>query len=175
MKNLKAILVIWALALSITSCEKGETGAQGPVGPQGGANITDGTFSVSSGTWLGPYLMSTGGIVYYKDIPVSFITSDFKENGIVMVYRKISYANGSYSYAALPYSEVYSSQSTRLWSFEVFTGTLRILIQNTDDDTHSYGSTSFRVVAISGNRMASHPNINLNNYEEVKAALGLSD
>jgi hypothetical protein len=152
MKKLKLILAVLLVVTVFTSCEKegpqGPEGPAGPQGPNGEAQINDYSKYISGNDWIGGYVMPTGGHVYYADIAVSFITSDIKNNGVVLVYRKISYSGESYSYAALPYSEVYNSNSTRLWSFEVFTGAVRILIQNTDDENdHNYGGATFRIVA----------------------------
>jgi hypothetical protein len=182
MKNLNSILTICLAVIVISSCQKegpigpqGSTGATGPAGPQGGAKISDLIFSVSSGTWEGPYSNPTGGLVYLKDISVPFITQEIKENGVVLVYRRINYTSGGYSYTALPYAEVINNNSTRLWSYEVFIGTLRLLIQNTDNNSHGYGGATFRVVAISATGRSANPNVNFNNYDEVKSAFDLKD
>ena len=182
MKKFKSMLGVLAISLVVISCEKegpqgpqGSQGPQGPQGQQGEAPISDATYSVNSGSWEGPYTMPTGGYVYKSDIYTSLISSDIKNNGVVLVYRKLSYSDGSYSWAALPYAEVYNSDKTRLWSFEVFTGCVRILVQNTDDEQHTYGGSTFRIVTISASRLAQHRNIDLNNFNEVKSVFNLSE
>jgi hypothetical protein len=177
MKNLKLILVIAAATVLFTSCEKNETakpGPQGPQGEQGNTNVESVTVSVSSTDWS-PYGNPMGGNMLAAQKNVPAITSGIVSSGAVMVYMKKAYSNGGYYYQALPFSWVDTPSSTRTYGFSISTGTLNIHVEDSDNNLTSLGSYTFKVVAISGARLSSNLNIDLNNYEAVKLAFNLAD
>lgn len=167
MKKLKIGLLIILAAFLITGCQKGDkgdtgdTGPAGPSGPKGSANVSSTNYTVATGTWGG---VNTGFV--FKDITINEITQSILDNGVVMVYE-----GGPSQWNALPHS----NQNDE-WRFLISTQRLRVILLHANGtNVADPGSKTFKVVIISGDAMTLHPNLNLNNYDEVKYALQLED
>lgn len=166
MKTSKSIFAICVVALILTSCEKGDTGPQGAPGLQGqagNANVHTANYTISS--------LSTGSNYKYKNLYPSMITSDIINNGAVMAYLYTSSG-----WAAMPYTILVNSSVQQFYRGYVSTGKYYLKINNSDSSTPSVSVPfSFKIVTIDGLARASHPDVNLNNYEEVKEAFNLID
>ena len=119
------------------------------------------------------------------DQSISSISQDILDDGAVMCYLKDESNN---AYIALPYSfgtnqtsSSNGSYGSVTFGFVVQTGKVIFAYEGFDDmDVHSSSELNasnikVKVVVISPDKMASQPNVNLNNYEEVKAAFAIQD
>ncbi|MBK8875401.1 MAG: hypothetical protein IPN13_16385 [Bacteroidetes bacterium] len=169
------IIFTFIASISFTSCEKGDTGApgpQGPIGPPGNVNVISKTVTVSSGDWIS-YSNPLGGNMKGSQKAVPEITSSIVSTGAVMVYLRQSYNTGGYYYQALPFNRVVDSNNMRSYHFSISTNLLNLFIEETDNNIGSLGSYTYKVVIIPANRMAENPDVNLLNYDEVKASFNL--
>lgn len=160
----------YIVLLSFASCVKGDKGDMGPIGNDGKngvANISTTSFVV--GNWSIP-----NGNVCFSQLTVPAITSSVLSNGAVQVFMS---GDGGATYAALPlitvqnYSmqfEISYNQVTLYW---VYSGS------GTMVNPYFYfgGTMLFKVVVIPPAIIKQHPNIDLNNYSEVKATFNLKD
>lgn len=159
MKKIHLILFAIASTLFLKGCVKdGPIGPQGPPGQDGNANVI-GTNSVSVGWTL-------DGNAWYSTINVPGITQDIVNKGTVQVF--IQYGT---EWWTMP--DVIGINSTT-FGFDV--GYVSLVNSNADGSTPSYPTHStFRVVIISASNRLANPDVNWNNYEEVKKALHLQD
>ena len=102
------ILLMTATVLLAMGCE----GDQGPVGPDGNANVVTRTISPTNEEWLwnSSYWFQqttttgTGYFTRYVDIPVAEITSDIISTGVVLVFFEA--LPGSGNWTPLPFQFV---------------------------------------------------------------------
>lgn len=167
MKTTRTLIVMAAFAGSImlNSCAKdGAVGPAGPAGTNGNANVQSSTFTVSNWTYSAPS--------YYSDISWGALTTDIINNGAVLVYV----STGTSVWSQLPLTlYTYSTYSS---SLEVVSSTGNIRILWTDSDLtqpNNPGANTFKVVAIAASQRLANPNINYDDYNQVKAAFHLKD
>jgi hypothetical protein len=158
-----AILATGVILLS--GCAKtgpeGPAGAPGANGYNGNANVI-GTINVvlNSSNWVAQ------GNGWYTTITAPAITQPVVDNGAVIVYEQ----NGI-GWNALPYTYGIIS---RIYQFQL--NTVYVTWANTDNSvTTNPGNQTYRIVAITASGLKQHPNVDLNNYEAVKAAYGLKE
>jgi hypothetical protein len=160
-------LIILSTAL-ITGCKKktvtgpqGDTGAQGQQGAQGNANVTNTTFTISSWTASG-----VGYASNYLSLPN--LDSTAFVSGVVMSY----FMQSSSSFYPLPFTDGYYTIQPE-YGFQW----MRVYLYNNDHSVPSSptGSAIIRVVIIPPAIKRQHPNINYQNYNEVKVAFNLKD
>lgn len=176
---------------TFTSCEKGEQGPAGKDGTNGlngingtngkdgqdGKNGTNGTngsngtngkdgnanvigtnpFTVSGSQWQSSS-GGTYGTFYSSSITVAAITQSVADKGIVMCYYQLT----TDTWMPLPYDD---------FSYFFVKGGMAILY---DYDVHP-GTRTFRVVCISPTNLQKHPDLNVQNYLEVKRVLNIQD
>jgi hypothetical protein len=119
------------------------------------------------------------------DQSIAAISQDIVDDGAVMCYVKDESNN---AYIALPYSFGTNQTSSSNGSYGSITmgfvvqkGKIVFAYEGFDDlDVHTSSELNaadikVKVVVISPDKMASQPNVNLNNYEEVKAAFSIQD
>ncbi len=169
MKNLRSILAICTLSILIISCAKdGETGpqgVQGPAGPQGNANVKAYELNVDfSSSALSSYYER------YKDVYWSEITSNVYNYGLVMVYSY--YSN---SWRALPCEYSISSSNSWMLRYDVHVGYVRLWRQYSNGAIPASGLYGYKIVCIPAASRSAHPDIDYNNYKEVKEAFNLQD
>lgn len=140
-------------SLMITSCKKDEK-----IAPQ----VISSTATASSGNWGYDAPTST----YFVDISVPGLTAEIAQ---VMVYIQ----SGS-SYIALPWT-VYLSGYSESWNFSYTTGNVRVTVQDSDLATLNPGSVTFKIVCVESYTKALHPDVDWNNYQEVKRKFNLPD
>ncbi|HEY6162749.1 MAG TPA: hypothetical protein VI112_16080 [Bacteroidia bacterium] len=159
--NFLFVLVITTLLAS--GCKK-----EGPQGPPGNANIIHHTFSISS--W------SNNGYNWYSNLNVSELNSSNINTASVQVYFSVS--NGTW--VAVPYTEV-TSPSNYFMNFLSSAGTVEITWTyngvglGSDPNAYYSATVQAKVVVIPPSARMKHPNVDLNNYEEVKKAFGIID
>jgi hypothetical protein len=137
----------------------GTNGTNGTNGINGNANVIGtSTVALNSNSWtaLGTYF----GVA----LSVPAITQAIVDKGVVLVYEQ----DATY-WRALPYTSGIISK------FFVFTlNSVEIYYQNTDgSQTTNPGNKTYRIVAISASVAMANPNVNWENYEEVKTILNL--
>ncbi len=139
-----------------------EDGATGPAGADGNANVI-GTNTVTVSSWTS----SDNNRFWSATLLAEGITQSIVNNGTLSVF--MSDNNGGWF--AMPYSIGVSS-----WTYGFGVGFVNIYYTNTSyTATPNPGPRTFRVVIISSSNRMAHPNVNWNNYDEVKTALNLKD
>lgn len=154
---------------------RGATGATGPQGPAGTANVI-------YSNWLSFQQSQRdttidGTLLKVNHIPAPRLTQAIIDQGVVMVYWR--FIN---TVVLLPYTSDAGSGSgpakTSTINFVPKPGVIYIT-RYTHDNTASigFGTIQFRYVLIPGgvSAQASLKNVDINNYEAVKAALNLPD
>lgn len=167
MKNklqITGILLLLISSLLVNGCKK-----EGPPGPAGNANVTSRTFYVSSWSWDSPN--------YYADFNVPELTADNINSAAVLVYFRTT----SGTWYAVPYTQ-YTSSSDYHMGFITVAGTVEVTwfydnpLSSGSDPNAFYGTTVYyKVVVIPPAERKANPNLDLNNYEAVKAAFHLKD
>jgi hypothetical protein len=104
---------------------------------------------------------------YYCNLNVPEITQDIVDNGAVFVYM----SNGNGGWTALPCTIPIDGSYSSTYTPVHYVGGVRIWKTDTDLLTMDPGSTTFKVVVVSEHGLAQRPNVNWENYNEVKAEL----
>lgn len=173
MKNILNIasVILFSLLIAV-SCKKsagpkGDTGATGAQGPAGSAssNMQVQTFTTSTSSWTSynwPY-------EYVETVlSVPAITSTVVSNGDVRVYvldpSGTSWMGMPYSFLAYQYNYKYKTGQVII-DYTIYTGGAPV----------NPGAQQFKVVIVPPGLTKKNPNINWNNYNEVKSKLNLLD
>jgi len=167
MKTLFLKTVSLLFIFMLFSCSKdgatGATGATGPSGANGNANVIGTTdYTIQANDWL------SSGNTKYVNLINNSITQSIVNSGIVMIYQKSSTSS---SYTPLPFSYL-GFNST--FSFSLNSVQLQLSYNNGSAFTIS-SSMTIRAVIISASNKMANPNVNWNNYEEVKDVFKLKD
>lgn len=165
-----SFITICAILIAMVSCEKGEPG------PPGNANVYTQKFIVLPGQWshFGTTGLPDEG--FSIAIPTSIITPDIVNSGVVMAY----FSNDGNNWNALPFTYPTGTGSTvnysESWNFYYSVNLITIDIQDSDFLTEPpQGNCYFKIVAIDGAIVKSHPAVDWNNYNEVKAEFQLTE
>ena len=165
MTKIKSLFAISTIVVLIASCTKdGETGPQGQAGSNGtngtngNANVTSYIIGMTNPSWIN----GIGNWFYYVDTSHPVQDAD---HSAFMVYVKVSGL-----WTSLPCTDVLFGGDK--FRFEYNSGGIEF---DYDYLSRPINTTYFKVVVIPPARLAGHPNINLNNYAEVKAAYDLKD
>lgn len=167
----KLLLFAMTIAVILSACKgdkgdlgpQGSAGPQGPTGPQGNANVH--TFTVTTSNWI------LSGVTYYTSINVSSITQSIVDNGVVLVYMDASGA-----WLALPVTIVPSASYSSTYRYYHYLGGVEIDKTDTDLTTPGNpGTKTFKIAVIAGSIVRDNPNVDYNNYSEVKATFNLQD
>jgi hypothetical protein len=190
-------ILLLAITVIIASCSKtgptgpagttGATGAQGPAGGSGPAGPA-GTANVIYSEWLSvaflPDTIHNGATIdtlgFYTDITANKLDSTILANGEIKVYLNLGSTANAFV-VPLPYIDVYSGVSiTPTFSVQDI-----FLYSNADASTVIQGGVTYlqyRYILIPGGTTAmpvgvngTKKSINWNDYNEVKAYLGLKD
>ena len=109
---------------------------------------------------------------YLSQIGWPALTQSIIDNGVVMAY----YKDGAYWYA-LPLSYSDDTYSAQHWNFSYTAGSVDIEVVGYDDSgswsASDFNGTSVKLVAISNEAKAMHPEVDLNNYTQVASVFGL--
>lgn len=169
----KFILVFLTATIMIAGCTKeGLDGKDGINGVNGNANvISSNTITLSN--WSTDY---NNGIEFEFSSIVTWesITQEIRDRGLVMVYMQ---ADTGYFYA-LPITFTYDDSYSNSFNYFIEVGSITIELIGYDNygSPNAYdlnGEFSIRIVVIPANVMASSPNIDWNNYNEVNAMLSI--
>jgi hypothetical protein len=170
------------IAIGIVSCSKegpaGPAGATGPAGPQGpggaqGPAGQPGTANVMYSDWIdtttwNPSIDTTGGatdtVGFFADIDVPALDTNILNRGEIKVYVNVSTDPTFPIVFPLPFN------NGSLFIDPVFAPNIIELSSNGD-----LTGFPFRYILIPGGTHARQAKINWNNYNEVKAYLGLKD
>ena len=159
-------MTICLMVLALAGCKKGDTGPagkDGKNGTNGNANVVSSSVTSSSWTYTAPS--------WQISFTYSPITQDIIDRGAVLVYIKAGSA-----YNQLPVTFYPASTYSR--TYEVSTALNGVTIFCTDSDLTqptNPGSQTFKIVVIAPSQLIKNPNVNLDNYEEVKKAFDLKD
>ncbi len=162
MKKIKTtLLFLLVLFTTFSSCRK-----EGPQGPPGNANVKSSTITFSNWGW------DNTSNYNYADFTWPDITSSIVNNGAVMVYL-----NTSTGYVQLPRVIYPASTYSESQRFVYNVGTLRIIVQDSDllPPSPALGTWTIKVLAIESSAIQANPDVNWENYSEVKAQFGLPD
>lgn len=173
----KTIISILFVVAAISGCKK----EQGPAGPSGsaGTNGTNGNANVTSITvittnWA---VINDDGINYWYEKSIAWygITQDIKDKGMVMVYAD----DGAGGWIALPYSVSGTDFSNSL-NYYINVGSVTIRVTGYDitfgsPGAFAYNGSIFRIVAIASSIRMQNPNVDWNDYQEVKKMFHLED
>jgi len=168
MKTLLKKMAILSIAMLVFGCSKdgadgtdGINGTNGTNGTNGNANVV-GTTDVT----ILPTQWQTSGNTKFVSIANNNITQSIVNNGLVMVYEK----SGN-NYTALPYAYL---GIERNFSFGL--NFLQITLSNYNNTGVTVsGNVIIRAVIISASNKMGNPNVNWNNYAEVKDKFKLKD
>ena len=165
MKTLfKKSFVLFLILTAFSCSEDGATGATGQAGADGNANVIGtNTVTTTSSNWTS----YASGALWVTTLNVSGITQSILDRGIVCVFK----SDSSGTWTALPFT--LGNQS---WFYSFGVGFVNINTTNTNITSFANpASQTFRVVIISASNRIANPNVNWNNYKEVKDALKLKD
>jgi len=161
----KLFFLSMIVAVVLSGC-RGDDGVEGPQGPAGsnGTNGTNGAANVSSGFYdpnWDPIIPN-----YYTTFTVTSITDTL--NDIVLVFCK-RVAGGSWE--MLPVYDFACAGSNIGFSYNLG----NVIVNYYSIVCIPLSTWRFRVVVIKPALARDHPDVDYNNYEEVKAAFNLTD
>ena len=165
--------MLMSVATIVSSCQKDKYQPKGdyqPAGDYGNGTITYSN-TVNLTGWTSDYDDGTN-FTFHIDVLWSSITSWVKDNGIVMVYAK----SGA-EWVALPANFSGSGYSISYnFSFDVGKVTIEASGYDTPSpNTVDFDGTLVRIVVISEAGKLANPNVNYNDYNEVKRIFNLKD
>lgn len=126
-------------------------------------NAKSSLITVNSGEW-------SGGVNGYSVTKsTTLITPSIAETGAVLCY----YKDGT-EYYPLPIAIWYGSWTTNIF-YIYSSGSISFYTQDDDALTPPPGTVTFKVVTIEASGLIANPDVDLNNYKEVKEAFNLVD
>ncbi len=185
MKQITFFLLL--LLVVLQSCKKGDTGpagpqgatgAQGQQGPAGqnGADGQDGNANVFSTTWdvpVGAWVQSNP--IYYADITDYNITQDILDNGSVQVFMESPTLAGAW--LNMPWTEITTSAYFTQWNFAYNLNVVRISKQDSDNTQTGLPTSTrrFKIVTIESYAMEANPDVNWQDYQQIKETFELEN
>ena len=157
------IIGITLFTIIFSSCKKGDTGATGPKGVAGNANVQ--TYTVSINSWN---LSSNSKYWYSDDTFISPLNFNIT-NSAVMVYWEKTSSN----YIAMPITMSDIQYYFQYNSANNSSSTIEIDVSSASGNTvvPNPGTLNFKIVIIPPAMIK--PNVNPHNYAEVKTAYNL--
>jgi hypothetical protein len=155
-------LVLWVLLYCtvFTACKK-EAGPKGDTGAPGNSNVIGlDAVTVTADQWL------NSGDVWFAYLDVPEITQEVVDHGLVQVYAL--YNNNWWT---LPYMQGIQQTTFAILPAQVML--YRANLSNTPAGQPS--DRQYRVVVVAPSQLDAHPDVNWNNYTEVKEALDLEN
>jgi len=153
------ILMIGVILLSLGACKKDKYQEVGDY-----PEMDSQTATIASWTYSAPS--------YYGDISNSAITQDVLDNGAVLVYLNASNNNWN----QLPLTIYTSSSFSSTLQVSNSLGNVRIFWTDSDlTQPSTPPSLTFKVVVLTPKILSENPDLDLNNYEEVKSLINKSN
>jgi hypothetical protein len=163
MKNQHVTAFIFSVFILFSSCKK--EGPEGPAGKDGNANVKSGTITFSNWTW------DSSNSYLYSNFTWTELTSSVVNGGAFYIYL-----NTTSGWAPLPRTIYPSPSYTQSQRYVYNVGSFKIIVQDSDlIQPASPGSWTIKVVAVDGTVRKANPDLDWNDYEEVKRRLGLED
>jgi hypothetical protein len=191
MKNVKALLLLICIAITLFSCSKegpagatgpaGPAGAQGPQGPQGAI----GTANVTYSAWFNPTAWTNNGTPSaYFNKAAAGVTQQIINQGVVLAY--VQFADETTGVRPLP-AVTFSGQV--IWNFYITdVGNIRFTVNTTNGTSNISAATNmkYRYVIIpggtAGNRSSTSNGVTYTaeqlknmSYEEVAALFNIPE
>ncbi len=161
----KYALVCFSIALlTFSSCKK--EGPAGKDGEDGNANVQSVQLINASWMWSNSLYWSTST---WNNI--SILTSAVNNSGAVMLYE----ADGAGGWIAVPYSYNLGNNVTEHHFYTYAAGTVTVYIEESDDSNPNASGGTFKLVCIPSSARMANPDVDLNNYNEVKKAFHLKE
>lgn len=177
MKKLTKLLMIAIIAILASCAKDGATGPQGPAGTNGNANV-------SAYLWNNPPASSTSSAPFIHTLALSAVDSNVLSKGAVLVY--VENNKNTNSWLSIPFN------NDGVWYYvKLSAGSIEIKVS-----FNFVASSRVRVVVIGGgpggvttvNRTRAwsslteiekantlYPNVDFNNYDDVKKHFNLKD
>ena len=163
MKTTKLTILSLAIVAGVlSSCKKKTT--EGPAGKDGNANVHSFTFSTTSSAW------TLNNKTYNATFTLESIDASILSSGTVNVF--LGDGTGS-RWTAMPVT-----QQGIQYNYSISIHTVGVGMSSASDANpplSNPGVQQFRVIVISGSARMAHPNVNLNNYNEMKRTFNLKD
>lgn len=170
-KTMFNCLVLAGMILIFISCAKdgamGPSGTNGTNGTNGNVNIQNFTFTVTPSQWQ----VNSPQLWLSHNLTIPEITQSIMDSGLVMVYASVFSLSSTTQ--PLPISW-YGGNETTLSVGVYYIGTVELDVHSTDL-SYAIGTYYFRVVIASAKMLAANPNLNWNNYDEVKTTFNIKD
>lgn len=165
--KIKTLIAICLMAVTFTNCKKGDTGPAGKDGTNGNANVQSVTLNANSWTWD-----NTNQYSYVTFSNISILTSEVVNDGAVMLYE-----GNSGAYTALPYTIGIGmpSNQTLISRYTYAINSIIITVELSDGLNPTPSPKQYKLVCIPKSAKMTNPNVNWENYSEVKQVLNLKD
>lgn len=166
MLRINSVILFTASILLITGCKKGKDGEPGK---DGSTNVISKLFSATSASW------SNNGSYWYAFLTVPDLTTDNINSAAIQVF----FSTSNNSWTAVPYTEVASSNYfmgfiTKPNNIEV-TWENNTSLGSNPNSFYTATTVQFKVVIIPAAARLANPNVDLNNYNEIKKTFNLKD
>ncbi|WP_205513730.1 collagen-like triple helix repeat-containing protein [Longitalea arenae] len=175
-----------AVALTISACKKGDTGPQGEKGDKGdkgdtgqtgqpGSKGDPGTANVQYSAWLDlAFTLDQGSNVYFTQINEPKVTDELLSNGEIKVYVNLG-TPANKVITALPYRSG-NAVITPFFATGIIELNANGNASTFTDPANGNKFLQYRYILVpGGTHVRMNKQIDWNNYEEVKAHLGLKD
>jgi hypothetical protein len=177
------LYLLLAVSLTVGACKKGDTGPQGEKGDKGdagpkgdaGSKGDAGTANVLYSNWLDlGFSLDQASGVYFTQIDEAKITDQFLSTGEIKVYVNLGTATDKIV-TALPFTQG-TAQITPIYATGLIELDANVNASTATDPATGNKFRQYRYILIPGGaNVRMDKKINWNNYEEVKAYLGLKD
>ena len=172
-----------AVALTITACKKGDTGPQGEKGDKGDAGATGntgtkgdaGTANVQYSAWMDlTYTLDATSNVFFTQITEPKVTESLLSTGEIKVYINFGTPDNKVI-SPLPLVQG-TAQITPFYLVGGIELDANVNASTVTSSTTGKKSRQYRYILIpGGTTVRMNKQVDWNNYEEVKAYLGLKD
>lgn len=168
MKKSNIIYLLMVVVIAFAGCAKdGEDGAQGPAGQDGNANVYAFNYTITQWGWDGNYVYSE---VDASD-GLSISASDIANGAL------LSYIETSAGWSALPYPYPIGGGTAQHYRgfFEVNHFLIRVSNYDGSNPNPPALTAPRKIKIVVIPQRIANPNVNTDNYEEVKSAYNLKD
>jgi hypothetical protein len=150
--------------VTFSGCKK--EGPPGPAGEDGNANVQSSAITFSNWYW--------NNSAYYdcSDFTWGAITNDIANTGGVFIYL----SNGAGGWVPLPRTVYPSTSYSQSQRYVYSTGAFTVIVQDSDlTQPVNPGTWTIKVLAVASSLRQANPQLDWNDYEQVKKTLKLKD